>query len=116
MNSIHVLILCIAAIECQNRYNICDVFAPNRVFSGGVKLYRLETRRRSQLIMYTIGENGFQWEVELTQINERKSINFKGEAIECCEDYLNVFSFKYMNENKGKTYRHCIIQNVIIIH
>ena len=90
MNSLLIVILCIATIECQKRYNICDVFAPNGVFSGGVKLFRFENQNGSKLIMYRNGENGFQWEVKLTQIGERKSINFIGEAIECCKDCESI--------------------------
>ena len=111
MNSLLIVILCIAAIECQKQYTICDVFAPNGVFSGGVKLFRFENQNGIKLIMYKSGENGSQWEVELTQIGERKSIKFIGEAIECCKDIINRFSYKDIRD-QTKYYMICILLSV----
>ena len=118
MNSLLIVILCIATIESQKRYKICDVFAPNGVFSGGVKLYRLENQNQTKLKMYRIGENAGEksgeWEAELKTNAGNKSIKFNGEAIDCCKNSVNQFSIKYVDEKEGKTYRHCVTQNVII--
>ena len=111
MNWVLLLVLSLTAIECNNQ-KICDVFAPKGVFSGGVKIHRFYTKNGIQLKMYRIGENGFEWDIELRQIGENKSIEFVGEGKACCERYSNRYSFKYINANEV-TYNDCNIETVI---
>ena len=116
MISILVLFVSITAIECKNTLKICDVFAPNRVFSGGVKLYRFENQNGMKVIMYTIGENGGEWEIELKTNVGKKSIEFIGDAVKCCKDLVNRYSFKYFIKYNENMIRHCLIEKVITFH
>ena len=87
-----VFVLCLVSILCQSIDDICQVFAPNGVFTG-IQMYnnfsKKDISNKSEYrVMYKSGANGAEWEV---RISDNKSIEFIGKSMKCCENYLNQF-------------------------